>query len=240
MPSALITGSGSGLGSALALSLAQKGYDLFLHAHLSVDGLANLTRDCEEFGVRVFPLIADLSTQEGQDKLVREAVSVLSSLDLVIHNASVFEPKSYNEISRLEYRQTMALGVDAPFFITQGLLLLLSKASDAQVIHMLDAACDRPYKNYAHYLTSKAALAALTRVLSVEFAPKVRVNAIAPGVISFPQGYDDDKKKRILDRVPLKRKGAESDVVKALSYLLDAPYVTGQILTVDGGRSVAA
>jgi pteridine reductase len=131
-----------------------------------------------------------------------------------------------------------AVNVDAPFFVTQGLLPALQAAANPCVVHVTDIAAERPIGGYAHYSVSKGGLVALTRALAAELAPHVRVNAVAPGTVVFPEDFDEATRARFLAKIPMKREGSAADVAKAVRFLVcDAPYVTGQILAVDGGRS---
>jgi pteridine reductase len=130
-----------------------------------------------------------------------------------------------------------AINAQAPFILTRALTPALRRARGC-VINMVDIAVDRVLPGYAHYTTSKAALLALTKVLAVELAPEVRVNGIAPGIVAYPDAWDEATRERMTERIPLKRGGEPEDVARAALFLAAQPYVTGQILAVDGGWSV--
>jgi pteridine reductase len=134
----------------------------------------------------------------------------------------------------------MAINLDAPFFLTQALVPLLRAAPSASVVNVTDVATDKPYAEYAHYMVTKAGLDMLTRALALELAPEVRVNAVAPGAVAFPPDFDAAKQARLLAHVPLGRAGSPDDVARAVLFLArDAPYMTGQVVSVDGGFSIA-
>ncbi len=239
MPLALITGAGRRLGRVLALALGREGYDLALHAHRAREALAPLAAELRASGRQVWIYPADLEQAEAVERLA-EAVRVdHAALDLLVHNAGLFEAAPFEAITRSAYRRMQAVNAEAPFFLTQRLLPLLRAAPAPQVVHLADIAGERPLPGYAHYSVSKAAVVMLTRALAVELAPKVRVNAVAPGSVAFPEDFDAATRARFLSRIPLGREGSFEDVAAAVVYLAShAPYVTGQVLAVDGGRSV--
>jgi pteridine reductase len=134
----------------------------------------------------------------------------------------------------------LAVNLHAPFFITQGLLPLLNKASAPSVINVVDAMWERPSPYYSHYAVSKAGLAILTKALANELAPKIRVNAVAPGAILLKPPHSQEIEKRIIERIPYQKLGEVNDIAEGVVYLSErAPYTTGHILVTDGGRSVA-
>src|SRR5690606_29568455 len=136
------------------------------------------------------------------------------------------------------YRSMQAINLEAPFFLTQALLPLLERGRSPLVLHIGDIGGERAEPGYAHYAVSKAGLVMLTRALAVELAPRIRVNAVSPGTVAFPEAMDEEARREILARIPMGREGDCEDVARAAVFLaLEAPYVTGQILAVDGGRS---
>jgi pteridine reductase len=234
---ALVTGAGIRVGRAVAEALAVAGWDLVLHAHRSVEPVAEVAREARALGRRVEIVAADLSDPAAVDGLGRDLRARLPALDLLVHNAGLFERVEFADIGREQLRRMMAVNLEAPFFLTQALLPSLLAAPDPLVVHVTDIAGERPVPRYAHYTVSKAGLVALTRALAVELAPKVRVNAVSPGTVAFPEDFDEEARKRVLARVPLRREGNPADVAEAVLYLTRARYVTGQVLAVDGGRS---
>ena len=130
-----------------------------------------------------------------------------------------------------------AINLEAPFFLTQALLPSLKKSDRACVVNITDIGGERPVTEYAHYSVSKAGLLMLTRALAVELAPAVRVNAVSPGTVAFPENFTEDERRHHLRRVPMAREGKVEDAAQAVAFLAKAPYVTGQVLAIDGGRS---
>jgi len=238
MSTAFVTGAGIRVGRAIALALADAGYDLVLHANASLQALEEVAAEARRRGRTVDLRTADLSDGAAVDRLAADVRAAHPALDLVVHNAGLFERAPFGTIDRARYRRMQAVNLDAPFFLTQGLLPALRAAAAPCVIHVTDIAADRPYEGYAHYSVSKAGLAMLTRALAVELAPHVRVNAVAPGTVAFPPDFDAAARAAVLARVPLRREGDPEDVARAVVFLAQQPYLTGQVIDVDGGRSV--
>ncbi len=239
MTLALVTGAGIRLGRAIALALAQAGYDLILHANSSRDALEDVAKAIRGFGREAYLVTADLSDPEEVERLAVGVRSMHPVLDLLVHNAGIYERCAFEEMGREVYRRMQAINLEAPYFLTQGLLPPLREAPSPSVIHITDIGGERPVPGYSHYSLSKAGLIMLTRSLAVELAPQIRVNAISPGPVAFPESYDEKARRRILDQVPMGREGSVDDIAKAAVFLArDAPYVTGHVLEVDGGRSV--
>jgi pteridine reductase len=237
---ALVTGAGKRLGLEAARALGRRGYEIVAHVNGSTEGATALREELAGAGRRVHVIQADLSTAAGQEALVVQTKTCTSTLDAIVHNAGIFERVPFAEIDRARYDRMQAINCEAPFFITQGLLGELRAAETSCVVHVTDIAAERPLSAYAHYSVSKASLLMLTRALAVELAPAVRVNAVAPGTVMFPEDFDEATRTRFLARIPLGREGSASDVAAAVAYLVcDAPFVTGQVIAVDGGRSVA-
>lgn len=189
-------------------------------------------------GREVGLFFADLSRGEEVDRLAAEVRNSVDALDLVIHNAAIYERIPFAEIDRPRYRRMQAINLEAPFFLTQALLPILEEAASPSVIHIGDIGGERADPGYAHYSVSKAGLLMLTRALAVELAPRIRVNAISPGTVAFPEGLGEEERRAILSRIPLGREGECEDVARTALFLAeDAPYLTGQIIDVDGGRS---
>ncbi len=234
---ALVTGAGKRLGLETARALARRGYTIIAHVNGSRSGAEALKHELAADALHVVE--SDLSTGPGQDALVAATKALAPALDALVHNAGIFERAPFETIDRAAYARMQAINAEAPFFVTQGLLPLLRASHSPCIVHITDIAAERPIAAYAHYTVSKAALLMLTRALAVELAPHIRVNAVAPGTVLFPEDFDAETRARFLARIPLRREGSASDVASAVAYLVaDAPFVTGQVIAVDGGRSI--
>ena len=140
------------------------------------------------------------------------------------------------DITRAQYRRMQAINLEAPFFLTQALLPLLSAARAPVVVQLVDNAYERPMNKYAHYMLSKAGAGMLVKALAVELGPKVRVCGVAPGAVAFPEWWTEAQKDEVLRRVPLKRTGSPEDIARAVRFVVEHDYLSGVILPVDGGR----
>ncbi len=239
---ALITGAAQRLGRAMALSLHHKGYDIVIHYSRSKEQARELLQELN----RLRPgsaLIAQADLAQLDDiQTLREIVAQRwERLDVLINNAARFFPGKIEETRPADWDVLLNTNLRAPFFLCQAFSSLL-KATNGCIINLVDIYADRPLDGHPVYSISKAGMAMLTKTLAKEMGPEVRVNGIAPGAILWPDGEatnDTGTQKEILDRTVLKKTGAAADICNAALFLIDqAPYVTGQIIRVDGGRSL--
>ena len=241
-PAALVTGSARRIGAAIARRLHAAGFDLALHYRDSAGEAQALAAELESARAgSVVLLQADLAQFDRLPELVAKAVGRFGRLDALVNNASSFYPTPLPEVTPGQWEDLLGANARAPFFLTQAAAPELARRRGA-VVNVVDIHAERPLPRYPVYTAAKAALAGLTRALAVELAPAVRVNGIAPGAILWPEDdqYPPAERERILAQIPLQRLGEPGDIARAVRFLLeDAPYVTGQILAVDGGRSLA-
>ncbi|HSP79028.1 MAG TPA: SDR family oxidoreductase [Myxococcaceae bacterium] len=238
MPTAVVTGAGIRIGKAIALALAEAGHDLVLHVHRSSQGAEEVAEEARALGRTVTLLRADLGTREGVESLAAAVLEAHPSLDVLVNNAGIFERLAFEEITREQYHRMMGINLEAPFFLTQALLPALRAAPQPLVVNLTDIGGERAESHYAHYSVSKAGLIMLTRALAVELAPQVRVNAISPGTVVFPEDFDEAARQATLARIPLGRVGSAEDVARVVVFLArEAPYISGQVIAVDGARS---
>lgn len=237
MPTALITGAGIRVGRAIAEELAQAGYDLLLHAHRSLHELEQVSESARKLGRNVQTYAADLCALSEVEALAKSICTEYETLDLVVHNAALFEKIPFDDVSPAQFQRLHQLNVQAPFFLTQGLLGPLRRGTHPSIVHITDIMGERATAGYCHYGITKAALIHMTRSLAVELAPTVRVNGISPGTVAFPSDYDETLRQRILQRIPLHREGSPRDIARAVLYFAQNDYVTGQIIAIDGGRN---
>lgn len=235
---ALVTGAGVRVGKAIALALAADGCDVVVHANKSLAGVADTAARIEAMGRRAFVEAADLSDDAAVDALAARVVQKHGALDVVVHSAGIFEEVPFAQIDRARFRRMQRINVEAPFFLTQGLLPALEKSASPVIVHVVDVTAQRPMNRYSHYTTSKAALQGLTKALTIELGPKVRVCGVAPGIVAFPEEFSAELREHILKRIPLRREGSPADVGSAVVFLVRSPYVNGVVLPVDGGWEV--
>lgn len=242
LPVALVTGAARRLGAAIARTLHAAGFDVALHCHRSraeADALA-ATLDAARAGSALV-LQADLADFDRLPELIAKAIGWHGRLDALVNNASAFFPTSFGDTTPAQWDALFAANARAPFFLTQAAASHL-RATHGAVVNLTDIHAERPLREHAVYGMSKAALAYMTRALALELAPEVRVNAIAPGAILWPEdGKDDAAKAALLARTPLGRTGTPEEIGEAVRWLLqDARYTTGQVLRLDGGRMLEA
>jgi pteridine reductase len=236
---ALVTGGGTRLGAAIVRALAGAGCDTIIHYGHNAEGARAVAADVERLGQKAFLLQADLTDRAQVAALAEQALAATGSISVVVHNAANFERALPEELSADVWDRALALNVTAPYLLTLALAPALRRAQGS-VIAITCLSAKRPWKNYIPYSVSKAALTSLVEGLALGLAPAVRVNAVAPGTVLPPEDYDEEKLSRIRAPVPLGRFGAAEDVARAVVFLAENDYLTGQTITVDGGRSVVS
>lgn len=236
---ALVTGAGRRVGAAIARRLGAAGMRVAVHYHGSADGAEATCAAIRDAGGEAFPLRADLSDRAQARRLVDEAVERLGELTLLCPSAANFEPVAFDAIDDGAWDRALRLNLDAPLFLAHRAAPAL-RASGGSVVLVTCTSATVPYRGYLPYVVSKGAVQKLMRVLALELAPKVRVNAVAPGTVLPPPDMEEAAVDRLRRRIPLSRIGTARDVADAVLYLATAPFVTGQEIVVDGGRTVAA
>lgn len=236
---ALITGAAARLGAATARELHAHGWNVVIHCRRSADTARQLAAELDTHrpdSVRVIE--ADLARNEDIDRLATEAVTCFGRLDALVNNASSFYPTPAGRISASDWDDLFAANARAPLFLSQALTPALRKHQGA-IINMADIHGLAPLREHTVYCMAKAALIMMTRSLALELAPAIRVNAIAPGAILWPEKQPDlEQQERIMSGIPAQRLGTPEDIARSVRFLLDSPYITGQVLSVDGGRQL--
>lgn len=237
-PVALITGAAKRVGAVIARRLHAAGYDLALHHRASGEAMAALVADLE----RARPgstqvLQAELGEADALPGLVQACEQRFGRLDALVNNASAFYPTPVGEATPAQWDELFAANARAPFFLAQAAAPLLRGAGGA-IVNLADIYGERPLARHTIYCMAKAALIMLTRSLARELGPEVRVNAVAPGAVMWPEeGKPENEKAAMLASTALKRAGRPEDVAEAVRWLLqDALYTTGEVIRVDGGR----
>lgn len=241
-PVVLITGAARRIGAAIAAHLHQRGYRVLLHYRHSLETATALAATLNRLRPDSAALLqADLVDSDQVQTLARQALAHWNRVDALINNASDFYPTPLDTASESQWQELLGSNLKAPFFLSQALAPALARQGGA-IVNLADTHSERPLAGFPIYSIAKAGLAGLTRTLAVELAPAVRVNAVAPGPILPPEGAaarDPATERALLDRTLLGRYGEVEDIAAAVAYLLQANYVTGQVLMVDGGKSIA-
>lgn len=237
---ALVTGAARRIGAAIAQRLHAEGANVAIHyrqSKVEVEELCTRLNTIRADSAR--PFQANLNTESELLGLIDMVVAWSGRLDILVNNASSFYPTPLGHITEENWSDLVGSNLKAPLFLSQAAVPHL-RASHGNIVNIIDIHAYRPLRDHAVYGAAKAGLVMLTRSLAKELAPEVRANGVAPGAISWPEnGMSDSVKRDILEQVPLQRTGAPEDIAGCVLYLArDAGYVTGQIIAVDGGRSL--
>ncbi|HEV8381794.1 MAG TPA: SDR family oxidoreductase [Gemmatimonadales bacterium] len=235
---ALVTGAGKRIGQAIAIGLAQAGCDVAVHYHASAQGAEETARAVRKAGRRAELVQADLSDANAARRLADEAARTLKRLDVVVNSAAIMVRQSVEDVTPESWDATLDLNLRAMFFVSQGAIPHLRRAK-GKIVNMADIAGLEPWPAYAPHCVSKAGVIMLTKALARALAPDIAVNAVAPGAVLLPEGWDAQSREHIRATTPLERLGSPDDVVAAVRFLLaGTDYATGTILVVDGGRLI--
>lgn len=235
---ALVTGGAVRVGRALSLSLAREGMRVVVHYNRSEAPAQDVVRLIEQGGGEAVAIGGDLSQMAELERVAAAAEDAFGGVDVLVNNASVFPPEGLEEVEEALWDETLAVNLKAPFFLIQKLAPGMRSRAGGVIVNLADLAGLQPWSSYAVHAISKAGLVHLTRIAARALAPEIRVVAIAPGTVLPPEEMGEETVESLARRAPLRRIGSPEDVVEALLYLLRADFVTGEILTVDGGRMV--
>ncbi len=236
---ALVTGGGQRLGQAIALGLARLGADVAVHFNGSAEGAEQTAAAIRVDGNRAVAIGADLMKPETIAPLVTTAEAALGPIDVLVNSAAIYLRADFLQTSLEQLEQQWALNTRAPYLLTQAVARGMRLRGQGDVVNVLDiGGAINAWRAYSAYCMTKAALASLTATLSLELAPQIRVNGVAPGTVLPPTHLGPDALEALKSRIPLERFGSPADVVDTVAFLLTGPrFVTGQIIAVDGGRS---
>jgi pteridine reductase len=235
---ALVTGGAVRVGRSVVTELAEAGWHVAFTYRASAKPARELVDELQARGRHAVAIEADLDPGGTRAALVTRIQEELGGLDALVNNAAVFPRTPFLELTAARFGEVLRTNLEAPLFLAQACAPLL-KARRGGVVNIVDIYGTFPLRDHLAYSVSKAALIAATRCLAVELAPEVRVNAVAPGIAIFPDGYDDATRKKLLARTLLRREAGGSEIARAVRYLLEGTdTVTGQVLTVDGGRTI--
>ena len=237
MKTALITGGAARIGAQIVKTLHHNQFNIIIHCNQSKDKAQLLCDELNSIRANSVEIVSgNLNNIDELDSLV----SSIKSIDLLVNNASVFYPKSVEDSEMKDWDDVININLKAPFFLSKGLSKTLSK-NDGSIINIIDIHSERPLKKHAIYNISKAGLKMLTQTLAKELAPRIRVNGVSPGSILWPQDsaeITEDDKNLMLERIALHRQGSPQDIADTVLFLTNSNYITGQIINIDGGRTL--
>ncbi|MHC4611224.1 MAG: SDR family oxidoreductase [Planctomycetota bacterium] len=236
---ALITGAAKRVGRAIALELAEAGCDIAAHCHTSRDEGSALRDRIIAAGRRCAVITGDLAETDTPARLIGATVEALGRLDILVNSAAVFGRMSLGDFDLDAWQRTMQVNLTAVAALCHHAQPHLADHAAGKIVNLCDISADRPWTDHLAYCVSKAGLVCLSKALARELAPSVQVNGVSPGIAVFPDDYDQSTRHRLVAKVPLGRPGTPEDIASAVRFLVEhGDYITGQIINVDGGRSI--
>jgi pteridine reductase len=235
-----ITGAAKRIGKEIALSFKELGWNIIIHYNSSKEDALNLAKEINNANKNTAITVqGNLDVKEDVNAIIKEVLDAFPSIDLLINNASTFYPTPIDDISEEHWEKLFGSNLKGPLFLIQGLKQKL-KESKGSIINITDTNLSKGVANYSIYSAAKAGLESITKGLARELAPEIKVNAIAPGAMLEPPDvtWTEEQKSKVIESIPLKRMGSEKDIAEAVNFLAHSQYITGQIIKVDGGRSL--
>ena len=236
---ALVTGAGKRIGRAIALTLGRAGASVVVNYHRSKPEAEATAREIRALGVESIAVRADVSRPAQVRAMFRAVDKRFGRLDLLVNNAGVFFPRRWDKLSERDWDRILGANLKGPFFCAQAAARLMLRGQGGHIINISSLGGLQAWPGYMHYCASKAALIMLTRCLAKALAPHIRVNSVAPGTILFPGEDRDPQIQKMIRATPLQTAGRAEDIANAVLYLATSGgFITGQILAVDGGKSI--
>ena len=236
---ALVTCAARRVGQAIALAMADRGMDIAVHYNRSTSEARATVDAIERLGRRAVAVQADLAQEEEVEALADRAVQVFGKIDVLVNSAALFYRTPMEKVTAQDWEQFLRVNLTGPFLLARRLGLQMRRRGEGKIVNVADVAGIAPWVDFLPYSVSKGALITLTQGLAKALAPEVQVNAVAPGTVLLPEEYGDKEREAIVRATPLKRIGHPADVAKTVLFLLEgSDFITGQVVVVDGGRSI--
>lgn len=243
MKIALVTGGARRIGAAIARDLHNHNFNVIIHYRSSADEAKDLARALNKIRANSAQTLQfDLNQVDLFPEFITTAIAMWGQLDVLVNNASSFYPTPFGQIEEAQWQELIDSNLKGPFFLCQAASAALQQTRGV-IINITDFYGHIPLKHYSPYCIAKAGLVMLTKSLAKELAPDVRVNAVAPGQVIWPEGinaHPDEKKQQIIAGIPLKKAGTAQNISQSVLFLINNDYITGQNLSVDGGRTLTA
>ena len=241
-----ITGAAKRIGAEIARVFHERGFNVIIHVNTSIDAATALVNQLNQTRTNSAAMLqADLTSSEATRKLGESVLPIFNRLDVLVNNASSFYPTPLSEVDSTQWNDLIDSNLRAGFFLSQQLAPELTERKGT-IVNLVDTHADRPLAGFPAYSIAKAGVKAMTRSLAIELGPDVRVNGVSPGAILWPPALEDDddpevisKRQQMLKQIPLSRLGEKREIAEAVYYLaVEASYITGHVIKVDGGRSL--
>jgi 3-oxoacyl-[acyl-carrier protein] reductase/pteridine reductase len=233
---ALVTGGAHRVGKAITLMLARAGADVVVNYYSSERAAQETVAEAEALGVRALAVRCDVAQLTEVQRMAETIRDVFGGVDIIVNSASLFEKMDFPTADTAVWKRVTSISIDGPFYVCNSLVPDMLARGGGAIVNIVDLSAWEPWPKFMAHAVGKAALLALTRQLALELAPAVRVNAVAPGRVLPPPDYDPRHVEAAARRTLLRRWGTPEDVALAVKYLLDADFVTGDVVTVDGGE----
>jgi pteridine reductase len=237
----LITGAAKRIGKEIALTYSDLGWNIIIHYNSSKKEAEELAKKINSKNPDTAKIVqANLDINDDVKKLIEESKNLFDSIDILVNNASTFYPTPLDKISEEHWEKLIGSNLKGPLFLINGLKDRL-KESNGSIVNITDTNLSKGVANFSIYSAAKGGLESITKGLARELAPHITVNAIAPGAMLEPPGeeWSDEQKEKVISNIPLKRMGCEKDIANAVRFIASARYITGQIIKIDGGRSLS-
>lgn len=235
---ALVTGGAVRIGRAISLGLAEAGYDVVVNYRSSEAEALAVSRQIRDGGRHCVVARGDVSRSGEVEAVAHRVRDEFGRLDLLVNNASIFPRKPLMDVEEEEWDRVMEVNLKGPFLMVKATADLLTTARGC-VVNLVDLSAFQAWREFPHHSVSKAGALHLTRVMARCLAPRIRVNAIAPGPVLLPDDYDEEKSRKAADRTALGRLGAPEDVLRTILFLDRSPFITGEVIVVDGGQALS-
>lgn len=233
---ALVTGGAKRLGRSIALALAERGAELVIHYRDSEREAQELLALLKRAGGKPVAVRGDVSVAADVDRIVEAAMQAFGRIEILVNNAAIFYRTPFENLTEEDWDRFLKVNLKGPFLLCRRIGGVMLRQGRGKIINLADIAGLRVWAEFIPYSVSKAGLIALTKGLAKALAPAVQVNAIAPGAVLLPEGTTPEERERAVQRIPLDRLGSPEDIARAVVYLIENDFITGEVLRVDGGQ----
>jgi NAD(P)-dependent dehydrogenase (short-subunit alcohol dehydrogenase family) len=233
---ALVTGGAKRVGRSIALALAERGAEVVLHYHGSEREAQEALALIKRAGGKPVAVPGDVSVAADVDRIIETAMQAFGRIEIVVNNAAIFYRTPFGELTEEDWDRFLDVNLKGPLLLCRKVGAIMLQQGRGKIVNMADIAGQKVWADYIPYSVSKAGVIALTIGLAKALAPHVQVNAIAPGTVLLPEGTSPEEQERAVRRVPLERLGSPGDIARAVVYLVENDFITGEVLRVDGGQ----